>query len=64
VADDVDNAHIIEENFRNLAISRAKLAENSGKNITGLCKSCGDPIDPRRLKVLPTARECIECANA
>jgi RNA polymerase-binding transcription factor DksA len=27
----------------------------------GLCKHCGDPIDPARLEVLPEATLCVEC---
>jgi RNA polymerase-binding transcription factor DksA len=27
----------------------------------GLCESCGRRIDPRRLRVVPSARYCIEC---
>jgi RNA polymerase-binding protein DksA len=27
----------------------------------GLCKSCGDPIDPARLKALPHATRCLNC---
>jgi RNA polymerase-binding transcription factor len=28
----------------------------------GTCAKCGEPIDPRRLKVLPTAATCISCS--
>ena len=28
----------------------------------GTCAKCGGPIDPRRLKVLPTAATCISCS--
>lgn len=27
----------------------------------GTCAKCGQPIDPRRLKALPTAATCISC---
>lgn len=27
----------------------------------GTCMECGKPIDPRRLKALPTAATCISC---
>jgi DnaK suppressor protein len=27
----------------------------------GLCESCGDPIDPARLKALPHATRCLDC---
>ncbi|MCE5334032.1 MAG: TraR/DksA family transcriptional regulator [Desulfobacteraceae bacterium] len=29
----------------------------------GICESCGDDISPRRLRVLPWARLCVECAQ-
>jgi len=28
----------------------------------GACAKCGEPIDPRRLKALPTAATCISCS--
>jgi RNA polymerase-binding protein DksA len=28
----------------------------------GICAKCGEPIDPRRLKALPTAATCISCS--
>jgi RNA polymerase-binding transcription factor len=28
----------------------------------GTCAKCGEPIDPRRLKVLPSAATCISCS--
>jgi len=29
----------------------------------GVCESCGDDISPRRLRALPWARLCVECAR-
>jgi RNA polymerase-binding transcription factor len=29
----------------------------------GICIRCGEPIDPKRLKALPTALTCIACAG-
>jgi len=29
----------------------------------GVCVQCGEPIDPKRLKALPTATRCIACAK-
>lgn len=28
----------------------------------GVCVKCGEAIDPKRLKALPTAARCIDCA--
>ena len=30
----------------------------------GICKKCGEPIDAKRLKALPTAARCIACAGS
>lgn len=30
----------------------------------GICESCGEPVNPKRLEVDPTARLCIDCASA
>jgi DnaK suppressor protein len=29
----------------------------------GLCESCGQPIDPARLAILPHTKRCIKCAQ-
>lgn len=29
----------------------------------GICSECGDPIDPRRLKAVPTADKCADHAD-
>lgn len=64
MADIIDDAQVIEQGFRDQAVAKARTALTYPKNVTGLCQSCGDIIDPRRLAVLPGARECIDCANA
>jgi DnaK suppressor protein len=30
----------------------------------GICRTCGDPIEPRRLAAVPLALECAACAGA
>jgi DnaK suppressor protein len=30
----------------------------------GLCRNCGQPIDPERLEVLPHTTLCVDCAKA
>ncbi|HVP67875.1 MAG TPA: TraR/DksA C4-type zinc finger protein [Anaeromyxobacteraceae bacterium] len=30
----------------------------------GICRSCREPIEPKRLAALPLALECAECAGA
>ncbi len=34
-----------------------------GQGTYGFCAHCGEAIDPRRLKALPTATRCISCAG-
>ncbi len=36
--------------------------EALGKGTYGICQTCGEPIDDRRLNVLPESRNCINCA--
>ncbi|GAB90756.1 TraR/DksA family transcriptional regulator [Gordonia rhizosphera] len=33
-----------------------------GHGAYGRCETCGTPIDPERLEVLPAARQCVKCA--
>lgn len=28
-----------------------------------LCSDCGEPIGPKRLEAMPSAQQCVECAN-
>ncbi len=30
----------------------------------GICVTCGEPIDPKRLEAYPTAKRCLECQGA
>lgn len=36
--------------------------ERVGRGSYGVCETCGSPIDPERLEVLPAARQCVSCA--
>lgn len=33
-----------------------------GHGSYGRCETCGTPIPPERLEVLPAARQCVDCA--
>ena len=33
------------------------------EGIYGTCAKCGGPINPRRLKALPTAATCVSCST-
>jgi len=47
----------IEEQLADTENALAKIS--AGKY--GLCESCGKPIEPARLQVLPQARTCMNC---
>jgi RNA polymerase-binding transcription factor len=49
-----------EHGRRQVADIRAALARIDDGTY-GSCARCGEPIDPRRLEKLPTARYCIDC---
>ena len=42
----------------------AAALERIAEGTYGLCESCGDPIDPRRLAVAPESVLCIDCARS
>jgi RNA polymerase-binding transcription factor DksA len=46
------------EEIRQIRDALNRIAEGS----YGVCAQCGEPIDPKRLKALPTAIKCIACA--
>ncbi|WP_296707316.1 TraR/DksA C4-type zinc finger protein [Rhodoblastus sp.] len=46
------------EEIRQIRDALNRIAEGS----YGVCAQCGEPIDPKRLKALPTAIKCISCA--
>ena len=37
--------------------------ERAKEGSYGVCESCGQPIDPERLEVLPSTTLCISCAR-
>ena len=41
------------------SVERAIHAAEKGKY--GICESCGQPIDPARLEILPEATMCLNC---
>ena len=46
---------------RELVAIRAALARIEAGTY-GVCRRCGEPIAPERLRVLPTALDCVDCA--
>lgn len=46
-----------EERLEEIDLAISKLNEGD----YGVCKSCGQPIDPERLAILPEAQYCVPC---
>jgi DnaK suppressor protein len=46
------------QEIRQIRDALNRIAEGS----YGVCAQCGERIDPKRLKALPTATKCISCA--
>jgi phage/conjugal plasmid C-4 type zinc finger TraR family protein len=44
------------------ALTRHRAAQAAPPS-TGVCVTCGEPIAQARLRVLPSARQCIGCAR-
>lgn len=63
----MDIADIAEQNEqreREEALrAQALRAGASAPSPDGNCADCGEPIDPQRLAVCPTAGRCVECQN-
>jgi DnaK suppressor protein len=49
----------IEQRARQLEEALERLAEGD----YGICESCGRPIDPDRLEILPRTSLCVNCAR-
>lgn len=49
-----------ESTLRNITAALARM----DKNEYGLCKSCEEPINPKRLEYDPTALMCVSCAQS
>lgn len=65
MADDIDRAADLAQFTRDLALSGVAaaalaLAQPSGARY---CQTCREPIDPRRLQVIPAARHCTDHAT-
>jgi DnaK suppressor protein len=69
-ADSEEQALELENQEALAAIGRTEITEirqieaalqRIAEGTYGACAKCGEPIDPRRLKALPTAATCISC---
>ena len=64
-ATDLENQEALEA-IENSKIHEIHQIQEALKRISegtyGICAQCGEDIDPKRLKALPTATRCISCA--
>jgi len=49
----------LESELKNIEGALKKTSENT----YGVCSSCGEKIDPRRLEVMPEAMLCVKCSG-
>lgn len=59
--DELDRAAERTEAFTEVAL-HSVLARMTGMPSSGVCRSCGDLIEPERLKIAPHTRHCSDCA--
>lgn len=64
--DAINNKSVMEAALRT-ARKELEDLEHASRNINnddfGLCESCGDTIDVKRLMVMPGSRRCMKCAR-
>ena len=63
----LENQHALEsiEKAECLEIKKIQAAlKRISQGSYGICARCGEEIDTKRLKAMPTAAQCIECAEA
>lgn len=58
-----DKRKSLEYNLEQRLADINKKLEEIDRGIHGICHSCGEGINPKRLEAIPTASLCISCAN-
>jgi DnaK suppressor protein len=53
----------LREEMRRKVEQLEEALERAKEGSYGVCESCGQPIDPERLEVLPSTTLCINCAR-
>jgi len=57
IRDGLDDEASNELREVNIALARLEAGDY------GICSSCGEPVDPRRLEAVPYATLCMSCAD-
>jgi len=60
-ASDLENRLALEKRILDQLADVDEALSKFNKGTYGLCKSCGQPIDPARLEALPQAQLCVNC---
>ena len=50
------------QTFQSLELALEAALKRISEGTYGTCAKCGEPIEPKRLKALPTAATCISCS--
>lgn len=59
MADDADRAQEYMERLEDMR--QRQMATRAGRRGNGVCCDCGERIDARRLRALPSAIRCLPC---
>lgn len=63
---ELQNEEVLEQLDKNERIELQKInsaLERLDRGVYGRCATCGDDIDDKRLKAMPTATQCIDCVE-
>jgi RNA polymerase-binding transcription factor DksA len=53
----------LREDIKQRARQLEEALERLEEGDYGICESCGRPIDPERLEILPRTSLCVDCAR-
>lgn len=60
---DYENTLSVERDFNKELKNVSNALKKTSEGTYGQCSSCGKPINPKRLEVIPEATLCIECGE-
>ncbi|MBI2669889.1 MAG: TraR/DksA family transcriptional regulator [Candidatus Yanofskybacteria bacterium] len=60
---DSEQERAVEQNLELRLREINETIKKIDENTYGVCEKCSSPIDIRRLKVIPVARFCVDCAK-